>query len=249
MAQPVDSASRDSLRTPALLVTVGLHLGVVVALLVMRVAGNSHPTLQPGAFVDAQLVRFGKPRDLSFLPHKQGVIKNKGPQEAIKVARDLNDLPHLDNQKKPDEIDPLKRTRAEMFKQLDDQPEGVDNQEGSLTGSRAGTASEAKGDPYILQLVDTIGSAWTVPTTIKGDQLAALNAEVCLTISESGALTNYRVNRGSGNSQFDSSLQASLSTLKTLPAPPDRNLEGSHTNLRSAARRGVLCPTLYAPGK
>src|SRR6202000_2193718 len=104
----------------------------------------------PLTFVDASLVRFGKPRDLSFLPHKQGVIKNKGPAPEIKVAKDMNQLPRLERDKKPDEIDPLKKTHAEQFKQLQDEPEGVDNNEGQLTGSRAGNATEAKGDPYIL---------------------------------------------------------------------------------------------------
>jgi TonB family protein len=243
-ADSAQNAPRDSLRTTAIVITAAVHLGVLAALLVGRVAHSSGPQLKPGTFVDAQLVRFGKPRDLSFLPHKQGVVKNKGPQEAIKVARDLSALPHLDPQKKPDEIDPLKKTHADIFKHLDDQPEGVDNQEGSLTGSRAGTATEARGDPYILQLVDTIGSAWTVPTTIKEAELANLSADVCLTISDSGALTNYKIVRGSGNSQFDSSLMATLSTIKLLPAPPDRDMQGRHVNLRAAARRGILCPTL-----
>ena len=60
-------------------------------------------------------------------------------------------------------------------------------------------------------------------------------ADVCLTIADSGALTSYSFMRKSGNSQFDSSLDATLSTIKKLPPPPDR--------WRSAASRGRLCPT------
>ncbi len=191
------------------------------------------PVLSKDSFVDAQLVRFGKPRDLSFLPHKEGRVKDKPPE--IKVAKDMNALPHLEDKKDPKDIDPLKKTHAEAFKNLDDN-EGVQaSNEGSLTGSRAGTATEAKGDPYILSLIDQIGTAWTVPTTLKDSELANLSADVCLTIADSGAFSSYTIVRKSGNSQFDSSLDATLSMIKKLPPPPEK--------WRSAASRGRLCPT------
>jgi TonB C terminal len=233
--QPVASERNDPLRKIAIGITVLLHLGVLGAMFVSRALGNR--TKPPGQlqFVDASLVRFGKPRDLSFLPHKQGVVKNKGPAPEIKVARDMNQLPRLDKEQKPDEVDPLKKTHAEQFKHLDDQPEGVDNNEGQLTGSRAGNATEAKGDPYILSLVDQIGTAWTVPTTLRDSDLAELSADVCLTIADSGALTHYEIVHPSKNSQFNSSLEATLSMIKHLPPPPER--------WHSAASRGRLCPT------
>lgn len=216
--------------------TLTLHLGVAAVVWLTRGGAEAAKPPGPGTFVDAQLVRFGKPRDLSFLPHKQGVVKSAKP-DGIKVAKDLNALPRLDKDEPKDTKDPLKNTRAELFKNLkdDDRPEATSEGEGSLTGSRAGTATEAKGDPYILELIDKIGSGWTVPTTIKDTELANLSADACLTIAESGALTAYKIIKGSGNSQFDSSLEAALSTIKTLPAPPDR--------YRAAAARGRLCPT------
>jgi hypothetical protein len=102
-----------------------------------------------------------------------------------------------------------------------------------------------------LQLVDQIGSAWTVPTTLTDAQLANLTADACLTISESGALTSYRITRKSGNSQFDSSLDAALSTIKKLTPPPDRDIQtpGGARNLKYLATHGLLCPTLSPAGK
>src|SRR5262249_38817985 len=133
---------------------------------------------------------------------------------------------------KPKDVDPLKKTRAEIFKHLNDDAEGVEvTNEGSLQGSRAGTATEAKGDPYILAIVDQVGSAWLVPTTIKPEQLQSLQADVCLRIGPDGTLIKYEMMHSSGNSQFDSSLEASLSTIKKLPPPPDR------------FRNKRLCPT------
>jgi hypothetical protein len=241
---------RDPLRTWAIIVTVVLHAGVLGGAFIARMFSFHHTTISTENYVDAQLVRFGKPRDLSFLPHKEGHVKDKPPE--IKVAKDLNALPHIEEKKEPKDVDPLKKTHAEQFKNLQDETEGVQpSNEGSLTGSRAGTASEAKGDPYILQIVDQIGSTWTVPTTIKDTELANLTADVCLTISESGAFTTYKIVRKSGNSQFDSSLDAALSTIKHFPAPPDRDIAtpAGPRNLRNSATHGRLCATVSPPAK
>jgi len=229
----------DPMLVMGAVVTIVVHAAVFAGYLITRPKSNDGPPLLVGNFVDAQLVRFGRPRDLTFLPHKQGVVKTKGPVEGIKVAKDLNALPRLEPDKKqPDVIDPLKKTHADLFKNLKDpdQPEGFqEDGVGSPTGSRAGTATEAKGDPYILALIDQIGTAWTVPTTIKDTELATLSADVCLTIAGDGVMTRFQFIRKSGNSQFDSSLEATLGTIKQLPAPPDR--------FRAAASRGRLCPT------
>jgi len=219
-----------------LLATIGVHAAVIGAALFARAHASEGKPPVLGAFVDAQLVKFGKPRDMSFLPHKDGVVKNTVQKTDIKIARDANAAIVTQKDEKAD-IDPLKKTRAELFKQLndDERPPAVEETGGSLQGSRAGTATEAKGDPYILELIDKIGSAWTVPTTIREDQLKDLSADVCLTIDISGALTKFDFVRKSGNSQFDSSLEATLGTMKALSPPPDR--------FRSAAARGRLCPT------
>jgi hypothetical protein len=164
-------------------------------------------------------------------------VKNTVQKAEIKIAKDAEAPINLTKDVKA-EVDPLKKTRAEMFKNLvdDDRPPAVEEQGGSLQGSRAGTASEAKGDPYILDLIDKIGSAWKVPNTIPDEQLKNLSADVCLTIDNSGKLTHFDFIRKSGNNQFDSSLEAALGTLPVLTPPPDR--------FRSAASRGRLCPTL-----
>jgi len=217
------------------LATLALHLGFFASVYLTRTSAEASKPMGPGTFVDAQLVRFGKPRDLKFLPHKER--HEKPPTDAIKVAKDINAAPSKDDPKKT-EPDPLKNKRAELFKDLkDDEQPGVEaTNVGSLTGSKAGTADEAKGDPYIMSLQDKIGTAWTVPTTIKDAQLASLTAEVCLTISADGKLISSKIITGSKNSQFDSSLEAALNSLKDLGLPPpDR--------FRKAAANGRLCPT------
>jgi hypothetical protein len=235
--------ARDPLFVVGLTVTAVVHLGVFGGVWLTRARASQDKPVGPGTFVDAQLVKFGKPRDLSFLPHKEGSMKRTGPPVGLKVATSADAKPSNEKQEKPpDVVDPLKKTHAELFKQLnDDRPAAVTEEGGSLTGSRSGTALEAKGDPYILSLIDQIGSAWTVPTTLTPGQLRELKADVCLTIDASGALTRYVFERRSGNGQFDSSLDAALGTIKQLPAPPDR--------FREHAARGRLCATLYPPEK
>src|SRR5690349_9058519 len=97
-----------------LIFTVVLHAGVLGVMLWSRASANEKPNLV-GTFVDATLVRFGKPRDLKFLPHKQGEIKNNIKPEDIKVAKDEKALPRPPDEKpKPEEkFDPLKKTHAE----------------------------------------------------------------------------------------------------------------------------------------
>lgn len=230
-------------------VTAGLHAVLVGALWWSgHAAASKGAALSPGVFVDAQLVRFGKPRDLKFLPHKEGPQKVVAAPDALKVARSDDAKPVTEKKPeppKPDEIDPLKKTRAELFKQMtdDDRPFAVAPEVGvgSPTGSLAGTATEAKGDPYILSLMDQIGSAWSVPTTIKDEELTSLSASMCLTIDENGKLVKFAFyvdkegkTHRSGNSQFDSSLAAALGAIGTLPPPPPK--------WASLAARGLLCP-------
>ena len=227
----------DRSNTPStfvgILMTVLLHGGLLGAVWWSKVHAASQAPPGPGIFVDAKLVRFGKPRDMTFLPKKSGTMKE--PPAALKIAKEADQAPNTIKEEK-EEVDPLKKTRAELFKKMNEENEGSEvANEGSLTGSKAGTATEAKGDPYILELIDKIGSSWNVPTTIDDHELRGLSAEACLTVLPSGELSRFTMLRGSGNSQFDSSLEAALGQIKMLSPPPPRFV--------GAASHGKLCPT------
>src|SRR4030095_5828359 len=76
-----------------ILMTLAVHLGVVGGLLLSRAVAQNAPPLGPGSYLDAQLVKFGKPRDLSFLPHKQGQVKVTGPPEGLQIATSADAKP------------------------------------------------------------------------------------------------------------------------------------------------------------
>src|SRR5262245_13168988 len=128
MERPFQRRGFDPLLIAGAFVTAAVHLGVVGGFwFASRASASAPPPVGPGQFVDAQLVRFGRPRDMSFLPHKQGRVKTVGPDEGIKVARDINQAPSTEKKKeRPDEIDPLKKTHTDQFKNLKDPdaPEG-----------------------------------------------------------------------------------------------------------------------------
>jgi outer membrane biosynthesis protein TonB len=191
-------------------------------------------------FVDAQLVRFGKPRDLSFLPHVQATPKVQQPKKVLKLTDDP-DKPHKELPKPPeDEKEPDKPLSklAEQFKNLRDPEDDRATQEaaaeGDPKGVRGGTAAEASGDPYILEIVAAVTERWTVPTMLTPGELSKLSASACLKIDDDGTLVEYKIVDRSGNDLFDGSLDTTLGSMKTLPKP--------HGKFAGAARRGKLCP-------
>ena len=82
-------AGRDPLRTYAIILTVVIHTLVLGGAFIARMLSFHHTTISPQSYVDAQLVRFGKPRDLSFLPHKEGHVKEKPPEIKVGARRAL----------------------------------------------------------------------------------------------------------------------------------------------------------------
>lgn len=187
-------------------------------------------------FVDAKLVRFGKKRDLSFLPHVQSQPKVAEKPKALKLAQDPDKPPP--KKEEPKRVDDLSKL-ADRVKNLrtdeDDRVTKEALEEGDPTGTRGGTAAEASGDPYIREIMAAVLERWTVPTLLTPGDLLKLQAAACLTIDDEGKLVSFRVVEPSGNSLFDGSLVATLGSIKELPKP--------HGRYARAARTGKLCPS------
>jgi hypothetical protein len=185
-------------------------------------------------FVDVKLLRFGKKRDTSFLPHVDAAPRVTDPDK-IKVT-DNPDRPKDRPKEQPKrDLSKLFDTVKNLRPDDDDRANKATTEEGDPNGVHGGTAAEAVGDPYILAIVAAIVERWTVPTMLTPGELAKLEASACLKIDDSGKLVEFRVERSSGNSLFDGSLLATLGTIRELPKP--------HGPFARFARSGRLCPT------
>ncbi len=189
-------------------------------------------TAQNEVYVDVKLMKFGKKRDLSFLPHKEAA-RAPDPNK-IKVTDNPDKPVPKDKPKEPPKPDLSKLDKALKDLKVEEDRKGA-TEEGDPNGVQGGTASDPSGDPFLQQLVAAVQSKWTVPTMLSPGELARLSADACLKIDDDGRLVEFRIKQPSGNSLFDGSLQSALSTIKDLPKP--------YGPFARAARRGNLCPS------
>ncbi len=184
-------------------------------------------------FVDIKLMKFGKKRDLSFLPHVESAPRVPDAHK-IKVT-DNPDRPkeHPKEAPRPN-LDKLYESVKNLRVDDDDRVKKEAAEEGDPRGLRGGTASDAAGDPYIQAIVAAIVERWTVPTMLTPGELSKLQAAACLKIADDGRLVEFKITEASGNSLFDGSLAATLGSIRELPKPQGR--------FAAAARAGKLCP-------
>jgi TonB family protein len=203
-----------------LLITVALHGGLFAAI---AVANNKEqtPLVIKHDFVVAEMVKLGKPREKFWLPRLTQPQHSTAPPETLKVADDPNAKAAPKEAPRPD--DPtiskdLKRAldRARKLEALavPDEPD-----EGSLTGSKLGTANQATGDPYLAEVKGTLLQNYDLPAGIAPDQIAKPPL-ISLRISEDGTLENIKLLKSSGNSFVDDAcVSAAQRTHKVSPAP------------------------------
>ncbi|MDW8283972.1 MAG: TonB C-terminal domain-containing protein [Myxococcales bacterium] len=232
--RPVDRASV----VVGLLTVLVVNGALVGGIWLSHRRSATRPLRDTATFVDARLVRFGKPRDLSFLPHVQATPRPIKQKTTLKLARDPDQPPtKLPRTDEPDEAPdrPLPRL-PEVLPNLREEPDDRATQEaaGDSSGVRGGTATEAMGDPYIRQIMAAITERWSVPTMLSPSELAKLQAVACLKIDEDGRLVEFHIVERSGNSLFDGSLVSTLGAIRELPRP--------YGPFAGAARRGKLCP-------
>jgi hypothetical protein len=187
-------------------------------------------------YVDAKLVKFGKKRDMSWLPHVPVSPKTVEKPNTLKLAIDPNKpVVKKEEPKRNEDLSKLADKLKNLRTDEDDRARSSATEEGDPNGVRGGSAQEASGDPYILQIMAAVVERWTVPTMLTPGELARLSASACLTIAEDGTLTSFRIIEPSGNSFFDGSLLSTLGQLKQLPKP--------HGRFARAALNGKLCPS------
>jgi TonB family protein len=215
-----------------LLITLVLH-GAILGAVKMAHSKGEEPLEVPRDFVVAKMVKLGKPREKFWLPRITQPPRPKAPPSTIKVAEDPNapkapvEAPRPDN---PEISKDLRRAldRARKLEQLiPTEPE-----EGQLTGSAAGTATEASaGDAYATAIFDAIRKNWTTPTGLVTDaQLARLTTTIKIRVGDDGTILENKMLKSSGNGFYDDSCITAIQATHKVPPPP--------ANVRRLAARG-----------
>jgi hypothetical protein len=185
-------------------------------------AESSEPALQDMEAIEASIATRKKP---AKLPQKK---QQAAPQEqqADKVNRDADRMPDPPKDKPPvepkiDLNDPLKNVKR---REVDDgSPVGPETEAaGAFNDSEHGFDEETKGDPFVGRVKRDIQAAWELPKI-----LSATGAAVgCLHITADGKIAKTKLDKSSGDSQYDQSLEEALKKVETNrnknpePVPP-----------------------------
>jgi len=204
-----------------ILITVALHGGVLAAMGIAH-SQPAPPLIQPRDFVMAEMVKLGKPRDKFWLPRITQPPRSKAPPDTLKVAEDPNAKAAPKEAPRPEDKEiskDLKRAldRARKLQALagPEEPE-----EGSATGSRLGTASQATGDPYLAEVTGLLRQNYALPAGIAPEQITT-PPEIRFRIAADGTISDVKLTKSSGNNFVDDAcVQAAQLTRKVPPPPP-----------------------------
>jgi TonB family protein len=208
-----------------LLATVGIHGALILGVIVSswhKGAQAAQPAL--GQVVDVQAVKFGKPRDLSFLPHK-APPKVAPPKPKIALTQNERALPRLktptEEEKPTPNQDPLERLKAlgRKFDTGEEGSTGSREEEGDPNGIVGGQATVGRGPIYYQHLQAAVQNAWVVPTTISDDDLGRLKAQACIKINEAGKIVESHLSQSSGNDRFDATLLEAVNRIQDFEPP------------------------------
>jgi hypothetical protein len=207
----------------ACLLTAGLGAGLALFSDEAK-AAPSAPPLQDLEAIEASLARYSKPKPKPRLPEKQRQEPPPEPQvdKVSRTADRMQDQPTKPDEPKIDPNDPLKNVRRREV-DTDDPvgkpPEGA----GSFDEADHGFDEETRGDPFVGRVKRDIQAAWELPAI-----LSATNAAVaCLHITADGKIAKTKLKNGSGDSQYDQSLEEALKKVETKrnnnpePVPPN----------------------------
>jgi colicin import membrane protein len=141
----------------------------------------------------------------------------------LKVAEDPNAAkapPEAPRPENPKINKDLKRAldRARKLTSLAE----AEPEEGQLSGSAQGTATEASaGDAYATSIFEAIRRNWSAPSGLVSDaELTRLTSEIRIRVGADGSITDSKLIRPSGNSYFDDSCVAAIQATRKVPPPP-----------------------------
>src|SRR5688572_1546213 len=148
-----------------LVLAIMINGGGALTLFILHRHGGINSKKANEVFVDVKLLKFGKKRDTSFLPHVESA-----PRVAQKDKIKVTDNPDKPKEKPKDQPKPDLSKLYDSVKNMrvddDDRVTKEATEEGDPKGVRGGTSNEAAGDPYIQAIVAAVIERWTVPTML-----------------------------------------------------------------------------------
>ena len=205
-----------------LAITLALH-GVIFMAVKSAHSRPQEPLIVARDFVQAELVKLGKPRDKFWLP-KVHAAPPPPPPDAIKLADDPNakpapvEAPKIEDPKTSKEV----RKALERARKLESLLPTDDPEEGALNGSKLGTSDRAIGDQYDAQVMGAITQNYSLPAGMTPEQITQ-PPEIQFKVAADGTLAGAKLLKSSGNPLVDDAcVSAAQQTRKVAPPPGGR---------------------------
>ena len=205
-----------------LAITLALH-GVIFMAVKSAHSRPQEPLIVARDFVQAEMVKLGKPRDKFWLP-KVHAAPPPPPPDAIKLADDPNakpapvEAPKIEDPKTSKEV----RKALERARKLESLLPTDDPEEGALNGSKLGTSDRAIGDQYDAQVMGAITQNYSLPAGMTPEQIAQ-PPEIQFKVAADGTLAGAKLIKSSGNPLVDDAcVSAAQQTRKVTPPPGGR---------------------------
>lgn len=180
--------------------------------------------------VAARFVVLGRELRPNELPDRiVPILRTDTPESrAAPSLEDLVDPPPPEEREEPrrrDSVDDALRRLSEDAQMFAEAAEARER-EGSPDGIEEGTErTGTDGDLYRGRLYTFFRRGWSVPTTLTPEELSDLMCVVMIDVAADTRIIGFRISRGSGNPDFDASVEAQLTRIRAgepnIPAPPE----------------------------
>ena len=201
-----------------MLVTLGIHGGLVAIIVIMNIVEHNRPKLAepPPQAIEAGLaIKRQKTEKKSNMPQKDLAPKVK-PPDPMGIAHNPDAVPPPDKKKKdqppPDATD--SKSVFEKYRRMDT----GETQQSENEGSEYGTLERAKGDPYVGELIGRMTSDFVVPTVVTDQSLETWG---CVKLDENGKIADRAIDpeKKSKSHAFNSAVEDALKRATDMEKP------------------------------
>jgi TonB family protein len=206
----------------ALAGSAGVHLLLVLALVFGGWLKGLAADEKTPARITA-LLRKGEPRPKNWLPRKPPAAAAPEQPKEVRPSKEAKPA-----EKKPE---PGSRpTSRDLQKQMaqalaalarEEGSKKKEPPEGSPDGVEEGDSLVAQaGNEYLTKVYKAVKAQYAVPKVIPPEERLLLRATVVITIDRGGNLKDFHFEKRSGNSLFDSAIEAAVRRASPFPPPP-----------------------------